>query len=133
MILRPRTTRPQETTRYLRSGLRFAAELLAAGRVVAIFPEGYPVVDPTPSARSPRERDGAGMLPFAPGFRTIADLAARARAAPGAEKIAIVPVGFAYAPAGARWNVVARFGEALDAGVTVAEAERAVRSLSYLH
>jgi 1-acyl-sn-glycerol-3-phosphate acyltransferase len=123
VILRPRTSGGPETARYLRAGLRHAAELLKAGRVVAMFPEGYPLVDPTPAGGTPRDRDAAGMLPFAAGFRTIAALARRSR-------VVIVPVGFAYARDGARWRIVARFGEALAATATVAEAEAAVRALS---
>jgi putative membrane protein len=126
VILRPRTTSgggydASEVARYLRSGLRRAAELLAAGRVVAMFPEGYPVVDPTAVAETPRERDADGMLPFAPGFRTLAKLAPR---------ITIVPVGFAYERDGARWRVTTRFGAPLPADADVVTVERAVRELS---
>lgn len=141
VILRPRTTRDAaEVPRYLRSGLRQAAALVAAGRVVAMFPEGYPVVDPTASHATPRDRDADGMLPFAPGFRTIADLALRSHAASGGERgpaplgrarpLAIVPVGFVYEPHGRRWRIVARFGASLDARAGVAAAEDAVRALS---
>jgi 1-acyl-sn-glycerol-3-phosphate acyltransferase len=130
VILRPRTTAgggydPSEVARYLRSGLRHAAELLAAGRVVAMFPEGYPVVDPTPGGAAPRGRDADGMLPFASGFRTIARLA-NGRGA----RLAIVPVGFAYERDGARWRITARFGAPLPPDADVVTVERAVRELS---
>jgi putative membrane protein len=127
VILRPRTTSgggydASEVARYLRSGLRHAATLLAAGRVVAMFPEGYPVVDPTAAGETPRDRDADGMLPFAPGFRTIARLAG--------PRLAIVPAGFAYERDGARWRITARFGAPLPPDADVVTVERAVRELS---
>ncbi len=145
VILRPRTTSSggydaSEVARYLRSGLRHAAELLAAGRVVAMFPEGYPVVDPTAAAETPRDRDAEGMLPFASGFRTIAQLAARSRATPDGGldaaangrdvRIAIVPVGFGYERDGAKWRITARFGAPLPSDADAGTVERAVRALS---
>lgn len=118
-----------EAARYLRAGLRDAAALLREGRVVAVFPEGYPVVDPAASgARDApaRVRDQDGFLPFATGFRTIAGLAQRG----GASDVAIVPVGFRYEPRGTRWRVTARFGPPLAASSGAAAVERAVRELS---
>lgn len=115
-----------EVLRYLRSGLRDAAALLRDGRVVLVFPEGYPVVDPATSDATPRARDGAGLLPFAAGFRAIADAARRA----GARDVAIVPVGFRYESRGARWRIAARFGEPLRADADVATVEHAVHELS---
>ncbi|HEY4441660.1 MAG TPA: 1-acyl-sn-glycerol-3-phosphate acyltransferase [Candidatus Elarobacter sp.] len=128
VILRPATTGSAggydaiEVRRYLRSGLRDAAALLRAGRVVLVFPEGYPVVDPTATAATPRDRDADGMLPFAEGFRTIARLAGTAPA--------IVPLGFRYERDGARWRIAARFGPHLRDDVPAAEVERTVRALS---
>ena len=112
--------------RYLRSGVRDAAGLLRDGRVVLVFPEGYPVVDPAASDATPRTRDGAGLLPFAAGFRTIADAARRA----GARDVAIVPVGFRYERRGTRWRIAARFGEPLGPDAGVATVEHAVHELS---
>ncbi len=108
---------------YLRRGLRDAAHLLAEGRVVAVFPEGYPAVDPSPRPAPPRDLDG--FLPFARGFSAVARFAARE----GADVVA-VPVGFRYAREGKRWSVIARFGEPLPNGADAAQAERAVRALS---
>ena len=104
-----------------RRGLRAAARLLAEGRVVAIFPEGWPVVDPAGDA--PRTRDEDGFLPFAAGYRTVLRLA-RAHA-----RVALVPLGFRYARSGARWNVVARFGPPRF-GEHDSDVEAAVRALS---
>ena len=132
VILRPATAgtaggySANEVRRYLRSGLRDATALLRDGRVVLVFPEGYPVVDPTARDAAPRARDAGGLLPFAPGFRSIAAAARRA----GARDVAIVPVGFRYERRGARWRITARFGSALGGDADVASVADAVRELS---
>jgi 1-acyl-sn-glycerol-3-phosphate acyltransferase len=128
VILRPATTgsaggyNAVEAGRYLRSGLRDAAALLRDGRVVLVFPEGYPMIDPTATAATPRDRDDAQMLPFAAGFETIARLAGGT--AP------IIPLGFRYERSGTRWRIDARFGSPLAAGVSAQCAQLAVRRLS---
>ena len=38
---------PSDVARYRRLALRNAAELLVQNRIVVIFPEGYPNIDPT--------------------------------------------------------------------------------------
>ncbi len=132
VILRPATTgahggyAASEVRAYLRSGLRAAVSLLRDGHVVLVFPEGYPVVDPTASDATPRARDADGLLPFATGFRSIADAARRA----GTHDVAIVPVGFRYEPRGARWRITARFGAPLGANYDVEAVAGAVRELS---
>lgn len=132
VILRPATTgtrggyHASEVGRYLRAGLRDAAALLREGRVVVVFPEGYPVVDPTALDAMPFARDADGFLPFAAGFRTIVDLARRS----GAGDITLVPLGFRYERHGSKWRIGARFGPALDARAEVAQVEAAVRDLS---
>jgi putative membrane protein len=132
VILRPATTgahggyAADEVRAYLRSGLRDAVSLLREGRVVLVFPEGYPVVDPTASSATPRARDGDGLLPFAAGFRTLADAARRG----GARDLAVVPVGFRYEPRGRRWRITVRFGAPLAADADVDAAAGAVRALS---
>jgi 1-acyl-sn-glycerol-3-phosphate acyltransferase len=132
VILRPATTGAHggysagEVGRYLRSGLREAAQLLRDGRVIAVFPEGHPVVDRAGSHGPPRERNADGFLPFAPGFRTIAQIARRR----GAGDVAIVPVGFRYERRGTRWRITARFGPALAPNADVNDVERAVCELS---
>ena len=132
VILRSATTGTRggyaanEVRRYLRSGVHDAAALLRDGRVVLVFPEGYPVIDPAASDAAPRARDAGGLLPFAAGFRTIVRGARRA----GAPDVAIVPVGFRYEPRGERWRITARFGSALGADADVATVADAVRELS---
>jgi putative membrane protein len=131
VILRPATTGERagyerdEIGRYLRSGLRDAAALLRDGRLVLVFPEGYPLVDPV-STQTRGRRDADGFLPFAAGFRTILALARRA----GAPETPIVPVGFDYERRGERWRITTRIGAPLPQTATVAETERAVRMLS---
>jgi 1-acyl-sn-glycerol-3-phosphate acyltransferase len=132
VILRPATAgahggyAASEVRTFLRSGVRDAAKLLRDGRVVLVFPEGYPVVDPTASDATPRARDADGLLPFAAGFRTIAAAAQRA----GAPDVAIFPVGFRYEPRGSRWRITARIGAPLAADAGVATVAHAVRELS---
>lgn len=116
---------PAEVGRYVRRGLREAAALLGEGRVVAIFPEGYPVIDPS-GTQPETPRDGGGFLPFVPGFRTLLRLARR----DGAGEVPIVPVGFAYVRRGRRWGVTARLGAPLWAPAGLPAVERAVRELS---
>lgn len=126
VILRPRTTGMRaayergEIARYLRSGLRDAATLLREERVVAVFPEGYPVCDP--GGTVPAARDADGFLPFAAGYRTIARLARR--------DVPIVPCGLYYEAHGTRWRIVARFGPPLSLAACAGDVERAVRGLS---
>jgi 1-acyl-sn-glycerol-3-phosphate acyltransferase len=118
-----------DATRYVRRGLMHAARLLAGGRVVVVFPEGRPAIDPAAPATDGLAgcaRDGDGFLPFAGGFTTIARLAARR----GAAGVRVVPVGFRYARCGSRWNVRARFGAPMPSDADAPDVERAVRALS---
>jgi len=131
VVLRPaalphaRAFAASELMGYLRRGLRDAAHLLRDGRVVVVFPEGYPLVDPTPGDAPRPARDGDGFLPFAAGYRTIANLAQRAGA-----RVPLVPLGFAYARTGERWRIDARLGAPLAPDTPPDAVERAVRALS---
>lgn len=104
----------------LRGGLRHAAALLREGRVVLMFPEGYPAIDP--AGPPPLRRDDDGFLPFGQGYRTIVRLAGGTAC--------IVPLGLHYARRDGRWEITARFGEPLAAHEPVEDVERAVRVLS---
>jgi putative membrane protein len=126
IVLRPRTLGErggfarEELLRYTRSAMRDVVALLRAGRVVLVFPEGYPNVDPA-FAEKP---DDAAFLPFADGYRRMIAAAQR----DGTTRVAIVPVGFHYVR-GAKWSIVARIGEAcFDADARA--IEQAVRELS---
>ncbi len=87
----------------LRQSARDTIELLLEGRVVVVFPEGYPNIDP-----SFTPKQGDEFLPFHEGFVRYARLAERA----GAGEVPIVPLGFHYEqpePDG-KWRIVARYG-----------------------
>jgi len=93
----------EELVRYTRSAMRDVVALLRAGRVVLVFPEGYPNVDP---AFTQKTGDDA-FLPFADGYRRMIAAAQR----DGTTRVAVVPVGFSYRR-GEKWSIVARIGEA---------------------
>ena len=78
--------------------------LLAEGRVLVVFPEGYPNIDPhyTPKTR-PEE-----FLPFKAGFATIAAAAEKRLGA----KVPMVPSGFRYTKNN-RWIARLNIGEAV--------------------
>jgi len=112
----------------LRQSARETVALLREGRVVVVFPEGYPNIDPTYTPKG-----GDEFLPFHEGFVRYARLAERAGAGP----VPIVPLGFHYERPGAdgRWRIVARYGapvwlaEGSDAEI-VSRTEAEVRRLS---
>jgi 1-acyl-sn-glycerol-3-phosphate acyltransferase len=96
--------RPAERRRYLVRALEKAKRLLRAEKLLAIFPEGYPAVDPVS-----RRKDASGWLPFRAGFATILEGAARA-----GTSVSLIPAGFTYEGSGAeRPHVVLRFGPAV--------------------
>jgi len=89
--------------RAFRAAARDSLALLAAGKVLLIFPEGYPNIDP---GYTPKQCDDE-FLPFQPGIVRLASLAA-ARGL----SVPIVPAGLSYRRAN-RWQVALRFGEPL--------------------
>jgi putative membrane protein len=116
--------RRDELVRYTRSALRHTTRLLRAGRVVLVFPEGYPTIDPAPT----RKPELGAWLPFATGFLRMIDYAER----DGQTHVAVVPVGFAYEH-GKRWSITARIGQPLERSAqNVANVEAVVRKLSSL-
>jgi putative membrane protein len=100
--------------------------LLGEGRIVIVFPEAYPNIDPgyTPKA------DRATFLPFEAGVTRLAGMAFRRGLT-----VPIVPVGFAYTE-GDRWGISMRFGppryvkSRSDEAVVLAELEADVQELS---
>jgi len=129
IVLRPPTLGARggyargELLRYTRAGMRDAAALLGAGRVVLVFPEGYPNVDPAFGQKTGND----AFLPFAGGYRRMIAWAQREHGV----RVAVVPVGFHYTrdTRGKRWSIVARVGTArFDASND--DIERAVRRLS---
>jgi putative membrane protein len=118
----------REVLRYVRTSVEKAAALLGRGELVAIFPEGYPTIDPAGS-RKPAED---AFLPFAPGFVAIVD---RVRREHG-EAPPVIPVGFTYAPAAkGRTDVTMRLGPPVVRGgesraAFVRDVEARVHALS---
>lgn len=119
-----------ELLRTTRGGVRETTALLREGRVVLVFPEGYPNVDPAFTRKT-----GDAFLPFEPGYLRLVVLAQR----DGATRVAVVPVGFHYeqgeteagatATAVRNWTIVARIGAASFDPENDA-VERAVHALS---
>lgn len=118
----------REAARALRQAMRDAIQLLHEGRVLLVFPEGYPTVDP---GYTPKRHDD-DFLPFQPGVISLARAAARR----GID-VPIVPVGFTYEP-GERWSATMRPGPPMtvssgdDPAQALQRLERAVRQLSGL-
>jgi 1-acyl-sn-glycerol-3-phosphate acyltransferase len=110
-----------------RRGLDEAVELLVEGRVLVVFPEGYPNIDPHYTPKTQPEE----FLPFKHGFAVIAASAEQRLGA----RVPIIPVGFHYTTHG-RWTVRARIGEAVyledfsSRPLLVAHLERRVAELS---
>lgn len=118
--------RPADVPRALHRARQAVTELLRAGEVVAIFPEGYPTIDPEWRTKP----DETSFLPFRSGFIRLVQHAERA----GAERTPILPAGFWAAPPDYR-RIVLRLGAprfTTDAppGRLRAEIERAVQTLS---
>ncbi len=110
-----------------RDGYRLSLRLLREGRLLLVFPEGYPAVDPEGSHKT----DPEGFLPFDAGFLVLAE-----RAGPD---VPIVPVGLWYAPRPVGgWTVWLRFGRPIHCSaaepwprrVGLAAVEAEVRRLS---
>lgn len=108
-----------------RAGYAGSLSLLREGRVLLVFPEGYPTIDPAGSRRT------TPFLPFDAGFLSLAE-----RARPD---VAVVPVGLRYAPRpGGGWQVWLRYGRPIAADsapraerwARLASVESAVRALS---
>jgi 1-acyl-sn-glycerol-3-phosphate acyltransferase len=89
---------------YQRCALSDSVALLAEGRVLVVFPEGYPNIDAhyTPKTR-PEE-----FLSFKAGFATIAAAAEKRLGA----RVPIVPSGFRYTK-NKRWTARLNIGEAV--------------------
>lgn len=99
----PKPMRAGARSAILRGGARDVAALLGDDRVVIVFPEGYPNVDP---GFSPKRADE--MLPFERGYLRLATIAQRA----GVGEVAVVPAGFVYERGPEeRWRITLRFGE----------------------
>jgi putative membrane protein len=116
-------------TSQLLAATRGCIDLLCAGKLLVVFPEGYPNIDPT---FTPKIGDDA-FLPFQPGFFRFAALAERG----GITRVPIVPVGLEY-ERGDRWQVTVRVGlpvriiPEVDVHHQISAIEEQVRTLSGL-
>jgi 1-acyl-sn-glycerol-3-phosphate acyltransferase len=86
---------------YQRKAVRESVDLLVEGKILVIFPEGYPNIDPH---YTPKTQLGE-FLPFKPGFVSIVG-ATETRLN---QAIPIVPAGFHYTP-GKPWVARLNFG-----------------------
>jgi putative membrane protein len=93
--------RPAEWHGMMRQAILDATSLMRDGRILVVFPEGYPHIDPEGAAQAGPD----GFLPFRNGFARIVARAQRAIKQP----IPVVPVGFSYRHDG-RWKATIRFG-----------------------
>ncbi len=94
----------RDVKRYQRQALREAIELLVEGRLLVVFPEGYPNIDPTYTPKTEADQ----FLPFKPGFLNIL----RAAEVRLGRKIPIVPAGLRYDQRKS-WQGFLTFGEAI--------------------
>jgi 1-acyl-sn-glycerol-3-phosphate acyltransferase len=99
--------------RFNRAGYRLSRRLLCQGRVLLVFPEGYPTIDPEGSHKT----DAEGFLPFDAGFLVLAERV-------GVD-VPIVPVGLWYAPREVGgWTLWLRFGRPIHRGAAEAGPRR---------
>ena len=120
---------PGEVLRYQRRAVREAVGLLVEGRILVVFPEGYPNIDPHYTTKTTSDE----FLPFKPGFLRIAMTAERRL---GSE-IPIIPAGFHYIP-GSPWKAYLRFGPGAlrarwEPSLLIAHLESDVKNLSAPH
>ena len=104
--------------RFNRDGYRQSLQVVREGRLLLVFPEGYPTIDP----EGAREADLDGFRAFDGGFLVLA----RHAGVP----VPVVPVGLWYAPRErGGWTVWLRFGRPIDRP-QLADVESMVRKLS---
>jgi putative membrane protein len=117
----------RDAKRYQRKALIQSIDLLVDGRILVIFPEGYPNIDPIYTPKTEPEQ----FLPFKPGFVNIVSLAEKKLK----QRIPIIPAGLHYTR-GAPWVGHLRFGSPVyrDNSRTREELietlEKAVKTLS---
>ena len=90
--------------RYQLAALRQSVKLLEENRLLVIFPEGFPNVDPVFTPKTHADE----FLPFKTGFAVIAERAERALHQP----IPVIPTGLRY-QRGSTWLAHVSFGRAL--------------------
>lgn len=93
-----------ELRRYQLAALRQSVKLLQENRLLVIFPEGFPNIDPVFTPKHHADE----FLPFKSGFAVIAESAERAMH----QSIPIIPTGIHY-QTGAIWLAHVKFGAAI--------------------
>lgn len=101
------SSRDPELLQRLRAAIDLSVEILSEERVLIVFPEGYPNIDPNPTPKQGLQ----DRLPFQPGYLIIAERLTRRTG----EQATIVPTGLEYRE-GERWDVTLRFGEPVTFG-----------------
>jgi putative membrane protein len=118
--------RQDEVRCYLRRAANQVTALLCAGELVAVFPEGYPTIDPEWRTKP----DDTTLLPFRRGFLRFVQSAERA----GAGRVPIIPVGIWAAPPDYRWVLLRlgppQFTSDAPPPKLLRQIEEAVRTLS---
>jgi 1-acyl-sn-glycerol-3-phosphate acyltransferase len=94
-----------DVERYQRRAFKNSVQLLVENRLLVVFPEGYPNIDP---AYTPKI-DNHGFLPFKRGFVAIARAAERRLGA----SLPIIPTGLQYS-SGKTWHAHVRFSEPIN-------------------
>jgi 1-acyl-sn-glycerol-3-phosphate acyltransferase len=97
-----RTFSPADVERYQRTALKNSVQLLLDNRLLVVFPEGYPNIDPGYTPKT----DNRGFLPFKRGFVAIARAAERRLGT----SLPIIPTGLQYS-SGKLWKVHVRFSK----------------------
>jgi 1-acyl-sn-glycerol-3-phosphate acyltransferase len=116
-----------DVLRYQREAMRQSVDLLVEGRLLVIFPEGYPNIDPVYTPKTALDE----FLPFKPGFLTIAAAVEKRLR----RSLPIVPAGFHY-ERGKSWVAHVTFGaplhrrDFLSGRLLLADVERRVKGLS---
>ena len=117
----------RDAIRYQRKAMRQSVDLLMEGRLLVIFPEGYPNIDPTYTTKTAPDE----FLPFKPGFANILSVAEKRLN----QKIPIIPAGFHYTQE-SPWIGHLRFGSPIhrdnsaEKEVLIQNTEKAVKDLS---
>jgi 1-acyl-sn-glycerol-3-phosphate acyltransferase len=93
-----------DAMRYKRAAMRQCVDLLVQGRLLVVFAEGYPNIDPVHTPKTEPDE----FLPFKAGFVNIASAAERRLRG----KVPIIPAGLRYNE-GKPWIGHIAFGEAI--------------------
>ncbi len=123
----PATALAAERMAFLRRSARLAVSVLREGRVLVVFPEGYPTIDPVYTPKVDRHQ----ILAYQSGFLNLAAMCRRAWGAP----VPIIPVGLHYSKGRPR-SLTIRFGAPLylepggNRGELLRQVEEQVRVLS---